>query len=152
TAAALAADDLEVCADLVGFGRAEVGVEVQGLPEVLPSGDRIAQRVLGLTEAGVGARLLVAVPGLGGGGHGLGVMGDGVGGVAGMPSGLAEAVVDPGLSIALAGLAEDCQRLPVFVDGPRRLAVVVMEVAEAVQRPALAGAVPELPEQVQRLV
>jgi hypothetical protein len=53
-------------ADLVGLRCAEVGVEGQGILVVLACAGGVAEDVVGVAEAGVGAGLLVTVAGVGG--------------------------------------------------------------------------------------
>src|SRR3954451_16219983 len=64
----------EVGTDLVGLGSAEVGVKGHGLLVVLVGPGTVADGVVGVAEAGVGAGHLVPAANFGGEGEGGGVM------------------------------------------------------------------------------
>ncbi|GAA0929084.1 hypothetical protein Vau01_107240 [Virgisporangium aurantiacum] len=132
----------------VGFGQVKVCVEGQGVLVVMAGESVVAEGVVGVAEAGVGAGPLVPVAVVGGGG----VVGEGVGDAAGGVGGLAEAVERPGFAEPVAGLAEDGQGLLMVFGGPAGLAEAGVKGAEAVQGPGFAGAVSEVPEQDQRVL
>ena len=70
----------------------------------------------------MGAGLLVAVIGRGGDGEGFGVMGEGIGVLAGEPGGFTETIVCMGFAVPLPDFAENRECLPVPVDRLGRLA------------------------------
>src|SRR5947209_9213558 len=105
--AAVVIDGGEVDADLVGVGHAEVGEEGDGVLVVLAGAGGVAEGVVGVAEAGVGAGLLIVVADVDGDGEGGGVVGDGVGGAPGSVGGFAEAVERAGFVVSLASLTED---------------------------------------------
>jgi len=125
-------DGDEVVPDLVGLGQAEVGVEGQGVLVVLAGAGGVVEGVVRMTEAGVGAGLLVAIIGIGGDGQRGGVMGEGGGVLGGGAGGFAQAVERPGLAGPVAGLADDGQGLLVVLGAQSGPAEASVEGAQAV--------------------
>src|SRR5262245_61526388 len=142
---ALVVDGGEEAADLVGLRCAEIGVQGQSELVVLARTGGVAEGVVGVAEAGVGAGLLVGVGGVGGDREGGGVVGEGIGGAAVGVGGFAEAVERAGFAVTLAGLAEHGQGLLEVLGGLGGLTEVGIQGTEDGQRPGFTAAVTELP-------
>src|SRR5215472_1638861 len=119
----------QVCADVVGLGDPEAGVERQGMLPVQAGQAMLACCVVRVSETGVGAGLLVPVARLDGQSECGAVLGASLLGLSRGVQGFPDAVECLGFAVAVAGLAEDGEGLPQNV--ARLLAATLAQVDDA---------------------
>src|SRR5215472_2132548 len=108
----------QVCADVVGLGDPEAGVERQGMLPVQAGQAMLACCVVRVSETGVGAGLLVPVARLDGQSECGAVLGASLLGLSRGVPGFPDAVECLGFAVAVAGLAEDGESPPQIVGRP----------------------------------
>src|ERR1035438_1327377 len=140
----------EVGADLIGLGGAEADVESKGFLPVAAGLAGVAGRVAGLSEAVVGARLLVFLAALGCHAERGGVLSMSIRRPAGGEEHFTEAVERTYFTRLIADLTGHSQGLPLVIGGLLITALPQAGIAKSGEGARLTGSAADLAEQGQR--